>query len=91
MKIDDKEVELKESLHPEAREEMRKRLSLVDAIKDEIKLMEEVGEYTKNPAEKTCANLIAYALHHILCRWVDGDKVELDRVQRRFYLVKEKP
>lgn len=39
----------------------------------------------------TDANLIAYALHHILCRWVDGDKVELDRVQRRFYLVKEKP
>lgn len=90
MSIDGKEVEQKEPLHPEAREEMRKRMALVDAIREEVELMKEVSEYTKSPAEKVCAALIANALRHILVRWVDGDQVKLDRANWQFQRVERK-
>lgn len=90
MSIDDKEVEQKEPLHPEAREERRKRMALVDAIREEVELMREVSEYTGSAAEKVCATLIANALRHILVRWVDGDQVRLDRANRQFQRVERK-
>lgn len=72
-------VEQKEPTHPGVKEELEKRLSLVEAFQDEIKLMCDISETEKlNKQERAAAKMVSYALRNIMKRWTKGSKFHWD-------------
>jgi len=70
---------------PRIHEENVQRVSLVEAFKEEIELMRQVSDTEKlNESSRKAADIVVYALEHILLRWTENKSISFDNEKLQF-------
>ena len=81
-----KPIEQKEPVHPEAKEEYMKRISLLEAMIDEAELLDEVAKLLASektsPIMEAVTSVLSASLKRIIARWQGEYTFTLNKKER---------